>query len=50
MSSILTSLARNVARNKMRKKGMRRVCSHDHVLGGKKRGMTHFASHWRDFV
>lgn len=50
MSSMLKSLARNVAKNRMRKKGMRRICSHDFVMGGKRRGMTHFASHWREFV
>ena len=50
MSSMLTSLARNRAKNRMRKKGMRRFCSKDHVIAGKKRGMSYFASHWRDWV
>ena len=54
MSSMLTSLARNRAKNRMKKKGMTRVCSTGLITrkipGMKKRGSIYFAAHWRDYV
>lgn len=54
MSSMLTSLARNRAKNRMKMKGMRRICSTSSPAAiaaiAKKRGSSYFASHWREYV
>ena len=42
--SILRSLARNRAKTRMKKKGMRRVCSKQ------TRGKSWFSENWREYV
>lgn len=45
---MLRTIVRNVAENKMREKGIVRLCSqYDHL--GKKRD-SYFSKHWREYV
>jgi hypothetical protein len=44
MASMIRSLARSRAKEKMRRKGMRRVCSK------KYRKYSWFSENWRDYV
>ena len=54
MSSMLTSLARNRAKVRMKKKGMRRICATSSIMervpGFKKKGSSYFAGHWREYA
>ena len=42
--SMIRSLARNRAKTRMKKKGMRRICSKN------RRGTSWFSQNWRDYV
>lgn len=56
--SVLRHLARDIAKANMKRKGMVKICKHDHTQGyaisGKRGEITYvnsyFAKHWRENV
>ena len=42
-------LKRNVAKNRMKKKGLRKICKNEKDLLGNRHG-SWFADNWRDYV
>ena len=52
--SVLRSLTRNIVKNKMKRKGMTRICSdklsYNPMNGQRSHAGSFFARHWREYI